>query len=212
MTIMLLHDLGDPLGGAAWRAVAPSDWIIPDLPGHGNSPAPRSGHYEPMSPVAIARWMLVQHQNTTLIGVREQAHGALVHAVGGGCGRVVVVDGLGGPWQTAREQIDAFYADLRSIFEDQAAIDTAPSSGLDPRACYPYGVMTSAEFAQRFWGEIDQPVLAIETPASTTPPDERAERIAWFSGDTTLVVIDTSEPAAIVAAIQRWLTEDTSIR
>jgi len=55
MTVVLLHDLGDPVGGARWRSAAPPDWIIPDLPGHGLTPAVRTGHYDPMSAVAIAR-------------------------------------------------------------------------------------------------------------------------------------------------------------
>ncbi len=202
--VMVLHDLGAPLGGAPWRAVAPSDWIVPDLPGHGTSRAPRTGHYDPMAPVAIARWLLPAGTNSTLIGVREQAHSALVHAAGGGCGRVVVVDGLGGPWFTPREQIDLFHASLRAIVDDRSATDPAPSSGLDPRARYPYGVMTSRAFAQRFWATIDQPVLAIETPASVTPIDERAERVAWFAGRSTLAVLESDEPAAIVAAVTRW--------
>ena len=45
------------------------------------------------------------------------------------------------------------------------------------------------------------PVVAIETPASVTPPDERAERVSWFGGDTVLVEVGTGEPAVIVEAI-----------
>ena len=51
MTVVLLHDLGDPVGGAGWRSAAPPNWIIPDLPGHGSTPAVRTGHYDPMSAV-----------------------------------------------------------------------------------------------------------------------------------------------------------------
>ena len=60
MTVVLLHDLGDPVGGARFRSVAPPDWIIPDLPGHGSTPVVRTGHYDPMSVVAIARWSLAR--------------------------------------------------------------------------------------------------------------------------------------------------------
>ena len=100
MTVVLLHDLGDPDAGAKWRAAAPSDWIIPDLPGHGSTPAVRTGHYDPMSAVAIARWTIARdsqrHGSSTLVGVGCNAHAALVHAAGGGYERVVVVDGLWG--------------------------------------------------------------------------------------------------------------------
>ena len=67
MTAVLLHDLGDPTGGAEWRAVTPADWVVPDLPGHGASPPPRSGHYDPMAPIALARWALDALPTATLI-------------------------------------------------------------------------------------------------------------------------------------------------
>src|SRR5262245_48915770 len=122
MTVVLLHDLGDPDAGSRWRAAAPSDWFIPDLPGHGSTPALRTGHYDPMSVVAIARWTLAREaqdsSTSTLVGVGHNAHGALVHAAGGGCDRVVVVDGLWGEWKSAPDEIDAFYAMVRSIASD----------------------------------------------------------------------------------------------
>ena len=208
MTAVLLHDLGDPGGGARWRSVAPPDWIIPDLPGHGLTPAVRTGHYDPMSVVAIARWTLARQRNdgdtSTLIGVGNNAHSALVGAAGGDCDRVVVVDGLWGPWRLPAEEIDAFYAMIRAVAADPAATAPPPASGLDPRARYGYGVMSSARFAQRFWGTIDQPVLAIETPQSTTPRDERVERLAWFGGASTLVELDAADAATVVDAIQAW--------
>jgi hypothetical protein len=64
--------------------------------------------------------------------------------------------------------------------------------------------MSSARFAQRFWAAIDQPVLAIETPLSTSPRDERAGRLAWFAGAGTLVELDAADPATVVDAIQAW--------
>src|SRR6476620_9207444 len=147
MTVVLLHDLGDPGGGAHWRSAAPPDWIIPDLPGHGATPAIRTGHYDPMSAVAIARWAIGREPNgdgATLVGVGHNAHGALVGAAGGGCDRVVVVDGLWGPWRTPAEEVDAFYAMIRAIASDPAATGPPPASGLDSRATYGYGVMSSA--------------------------------------------------------------------
>ena len=208
MTVVLLHDLGDPAAGARFRSAAPPDWIIPDLPGHGSTPTVRTGHYDPLSAVAIARWTLARRANSTdpsmLVGVGHNAHSALVHAAGGDCDRVVVVDGLWGPWRPPREEIDAFYAMVRAIAADPGATAPPPASGLDPRAGYGYGVMSSARFAQRFWATIDQPTLAIETPRSTTPPHERGQRLAWFGGATTLVELDAADPAAVVDAIQGW--------
>ena len=208
MTVVVLHDLGDPAGGAEWRAAAPSDWIIPDLPGHGSTPAVRTGHYDPMSAIAIARWAIAHDSdraaNSTLVGIGANAHGALVHAAGGGCDRVVIVDGLWGRWRTPAEEVDAFYAMIRAVASDPTATDPAPESGLDPRATYGYGLMSSARFTQRFWAAVDQRVLVIETPASTTPPAERAERVEWFA-DASVVELDTADPAAAVEAIRAWI-------
>lgn len=205
MRTVLLHDLGDESAGAAWRAVSPGDWVIPDLPGHGVSPAPRSGHYDPMAAAAIARWAIGDDAHARLIGVGGNAHSALVHAAGGGCGGgVVVVDGLWGPWRSAEEEIDVLHATLRAIAADPGATGRPPPTGLDPRTRYGYGLISSARFAQGFWGVIDQPVLAIETPASITPPGERDERLSWFGGRATLVGLVDGSPAAVVEAIAAW--------
>src|SRR4051812_20933570 len=153
MTVVLLHDLGDPDGGARWRSAAPPGWIIPDLPGHGRTPAVRTGHYDPMSAVAIARWTLARQPNgadtSTLVGVGSNAHSALVHAAGGDCDRVVVVDGLWAPWRPPADEIDAFYAMIRAIAADPAATAPPPASRLDPRAGYRYGGMSSAPLPPR---------------------------------------------------------------
>ena len=208
MNVVLLHDVGDPDGGAGWRSAAPPDWAIPDLPGHGSTPTLRTGHCDPMSAVAIARWTLGHRppgtDASTLVGVGENAHPALVSAAGRDCDRIVIVDGLWGPWREPREEIDVYYAMMRAIAADPAATGPAPDSGLDPRASYGYGVMSSARFARLFWATIDQPLLAIETPRSITPHDERTERMGWFGGATTLVELDTADPTAVIDAIRAW--------
>jgi hypothetical protein len=208
VTVVVLHDLGDPLGGSGWRAAAPRDWIVPDLPGHGSTPAVRTGHYDPMSVVSIARWTLAHEAAgggaSTLVGVGRNAHAALVHAAGGGCDRVAVVDGLWGPWRRPSDEVDAIYAMVRAIAADPTATSAPPASGLDPRATYGYGVMSGPNFARRSWAAVDQPVLAIETPNSTTPADERAERISWFGGTVTVVEVDDTDPATLVDAIEAW--------
>src|SRR5437868_14741749 len=109
-----------------------------------------------------------------------------------------------GPWRPPVEEIAAFYAMIRAIAAAPAATGPPPASGLGPRAGYGYGLMSSARFARRFWATIDQPVLAIETPRSTTPRDERVERLAWFGGVATLVDLDAADAATVVDAIQAW--------
>ena len=202
MTVVLLHDLGAEDAGEPWRAAAPDDWIAPDLPGHGQAPAPRHGAYDPMSPVTLARWTL--GGSGVVVGVGQNAHGALILAAGGGCDAAVIVDGLWGEWQEADDAIAQMYAGLRAILADEEATASAPRSGLDPRTKHGYGVSVSPSFAQRFWGAITCPVLAIETPASRTPPMERAERVAWFGGETTLVEVPHEGAAPIVHAVVTW--------
>jgi pimeloyl-ACP methyl ester carboxylesterase len=207
VSVVVLHDLGDPAGGARWRAAAPADWIAPDLPGHGATPAVRTGHYDPLAIAAIARWTIPDAATATLMGVRRNAHAAVVAAVAGECARLVIVDGLWGPWRTPAAEVDAFYAYVRRIASDPGATAAAPAHGLDPRAAHGYGVFAGATFAQQVWGAVDQPVLVVETPRSATPESERAERISWFAGPVTLVTAPDDEPA-IVAAIETWLGAD----
>ncbi len=205
MSVVLLHDLGAVEAGAPWRAAAPDAWHVPDLPGHGETPAPRHGAYDPMGPVTLARWALADDPAAGLVvGVAQNAHGALILAAGRGCGAVAIVDGLWGPWQEADDAIDAMYAGLRAILAHAPSTTPAPSAGLDPRTRHGYGVSMSPAFARRFWGAVACPVLVIETPASLTPAAERPERVTWFGGPTTLVELDSDEPAAVVAAVAGW--------
>jgi hypothetical protein len=202
MSAVLLHDLGAEDAGEPWRAVAPDGWQVPDLPGHGQTPAPRHGAYDPLSPVTLARWALAGEG--LVVGIGQNAHGALILAAGGGCDAVAIVDGLWGPWQEPADAIDAMYANLREILADEAAVNRAPTSGLDPRTKHGYGVNISPAFAQRFWGSVGCPMLAIETPASTTPAHERAERLGWFGGPTTLFDLADASAQSVVATIVAW--------
>lgn len=204
-SVVVLHDLGAEEAGEPWRAVAPVDWHIPDLPGHGMTPAPRHGAYDPMGPVTLARWALaVDPAAALVVGVGQNAHGALILAAGRGCGAVAIVDGLWGPWEGPVHAVDRMYANLRAILADDGAVAAAPPTGLDPRTRHGYGVNVSAAFAATFWGAISCPVLVLETPASVTPPDERAARAALFGGEVTVVELDGGSPADVVAAVLAW--------
>jgi hypothetical protein len=195
----LLHDLGSGAAGAPWRAVVPDGWEAPDLPGHGATPAPRHGAYDPLGPVTLARWALAG--TGLVVGIGQNAHGALILAAGGGCEAVAIVDGLWGRWPTAEEAVDEMYGGLRRLLDDEGASAPPPPTGLDPRTRHGYGVSVSADFTRAFWGAITCPVVVVETPSSPTPPGERAERVAWFGGDAVLMELGTDAPSAIVEAI-----------
>lgn len=200
--VVLLHDLGAEEAGEPWRGVAPLDWRIPDLPGHGMTPAPRHGAYDPMGPMTLARWAL--HGSGLAIGIGQNAHGALILAAGRGCEAVAVVDGLWGPWQQPVDAIEDMYASLRAILADDGSVAAAPASGLDPRTRHGYGVNVSPTFVAKLWGAISCPVLVIETPMSVTPPEERVTRAGLFGGEVTVVELDDGSPAAVVAVVLAW--------
>jgi hypothetical protein len=205
---VVLHDLGARDGGARWRAAAPGPhWEAPDLPGHADVPAPRHGAYDPTGPLTLARWRVAHHgvPGSLVVGVGENAIGALLLAGGGACESVAVVDGLWGPWPDAPEsRVEVMYAQVRRVLADPGAHQAPPTGGLDPRTAYGYALVSTPRQCRRFWGAIEIPTLVVETPASRTPPEERGERIGWFGGPTDLVQLDTSEPASVLGAVAEW--------
>jgi hypothetical protein len=205
---LVMHDLGDPQGGAAWRAALPStDWEAPDLPGHGDAPAPRHRAYDPSGPLTLARWRVAHHgvPGSLVVGVGENAIGALLIAGGGACAAVAVVDGLWGPWpDTPEERVEVMYAQVRGVLADPGSRQAPPSSGLDPRTAHGYALVSTPRQCRRFWGAIEIPTLLVETPASRTPVEERAERASWFGGPTDLVELDSAEPRDILRAVAHW--------
>jgi hypothetical protein len=205
---VVLHDLGDPAGGARWREAAPdARWEAPDLPGHAGAPAPRSGAYDPTGPLTLARWRVAHHgvPGSLVVGVGDNAMGALLVASGGACAAVAVVDGLWGPWPVTPEaRVEVMYAQVRAVLADPGARLPPPSTGLDPRTAHGYALVVTPRLCRPFWGAIEVPTLLVETPRSRTPAEERAERVSWFGGPTELVELDTAKPAAVLAAIAGW--------
>jgi hypothetical protein len=205
---VVLHALGDPEGGAAWRAAAPGpEWEAPDLPGHGGAPAPRHGAYDPTGPLTLARWRVAGHgvPGSLVVGVGANAMGALLVGAGGACEAVAVVDGLGGPWpDTPEARVEVVYAQVRAVLADPPAHRPPPAAGLDPRAAHGYAVVSTPRQCRRFWGCLECPTLIVETPRSRTPVDEVEERASWFGGPTSLVALDSAAPAAVLAAAAAW--------
>lgn len=205
---VVLHDLGDPDGGARWRAAAPGpDWEAPDLPGHGGVPAPRHGGYDPSGPWTLARWTVAHHgvPGSLVVGVGQNAIGALILAAGGACAAAAVVDGLWGPWpRTPEERVEVMYSQVRAVLADPGAHQAPPEGELDPRTAHGYALVSTPRQCRRFWGAIEVRTLIVETPASCTPPEERAERVGWFGGPTDLVELDSVAPAAVLATIDAW--------
>lgn len=205
---VVLHDLGDADGGAAWRAAVPDPtWEVLDLPGHGVEPAPRHGAYDPMGPMTLARWRLAHHgdRGSLVVGVGENAIGALLLAAGGACDAIAIVDGLHGPWpDTAEERVEVMYRQVRAVLADPASHGPAPVGVVDPRTAHGYALVNTPRQCRRFWSVVTIPTLVVETPASSTPPGERAERVGWFGGPTSLVELDAAAPSDVLEVVQRW--------
>ena len=200
--VVLLHDLGVEEAGAPWRAAAP-DGLARARPARPRRRRPRraTAHYDPMGPVTLARWALAGEG--LVVGVRQNAHGALILAAGGGCDAVVIVDGLWGPWQHPHDAIDDMYAGLRALVADEAAT-APPPPGLDPRTRHGYGVSVSPAFRRRFWG-------AVACPSSSSRRRPRPRRRA--SGPSAWLVRRPGDARrapqrrpgiAVVAAVQAW--------
>ena len=171
----LLHDLGSEAAGEPWRAVVPDGWEAPDLPGHGATPAPRHGAYDPLGPTTLARWAL----GGAGPGGRRRperprrADPRRRRRLRRGRDRRRPVGPRGRAPTRRSTRCTARSAGCSTT---TGATAPPPPTGLDPRTRHGYGVTVSPAFVQKFWGAITCPVLAIETPASPTPPDERAER------------------------------------
>lgn len=205
--VLVLHDLGEADGGAGWRAAAPDGWAVLDQPGHGRLPPPASGVYDPMGVAVLARWRIgpLTPDGWTVVGVGENAHAAVILAVAGGCERLVLVDGLWGPWPTPEGSVVASHARMRAIAADPAARGPAPAGAVDPKAHHGYGINAAPTMARLLWAGIAGPTLVIETTASPTPPGERAERLSWFGGPATLVEGVAPGQATVTAVVQDWL-------
>ena len=140
-----------------------------------------------------------------MVGVGQNAHGALVLAAGGGCDAIAIVDGLWGTWLGPDAAIAAQYAALRSILADPGAIGPPPAVGLDPRA--------TARLRRRDVGHLRPAVLGLgdlsrcwrsRHPRPRPRPRSGPSGSRWFGGPATLVELDDAAPAAVVAAVEAW--------
>ena len=199
--LLVLHDLNAT--GADWQDVLdawPGPSAAPDLPGHGQSPPAEGGKYVPTDFTLYAVQAL--HQ----LGWDDAAHPpvALGHGWGGfaaeplaAAGRVsrlILVDGLGGPWRSAAELSAAQTAWLRTAIR----VHTEPAGTRDPILALGFPEVWHEEATRGRRGAITVPVLAIETPASATPEHERAARVSAFGGPARLARATRDELAAIV--------------
>jgi hypothetical protein len=200
--VLVLHALGDPEGGASWRA---SGANAPDLPGHGGEPAPTGGAYDIADAVVAVAPLVDSEDPPVIVGHGCSARAAEIFAVGGRASRVVLVDGLGGAQKDAAAVMSGLFTWVRAMREDAAAMAPPPTSGLDPRLRHGVPDEPHARFDADLRAAITVPVLVLESPASPTSSEDRVARTAAFGGDVEIQEVPDASPKTILAAVERWL-------
>ena len=211
--VLVLHDVGDAGGGGPWReALADAGWtgtiLAPDLPGHVGAPPPEGGQHESADAAFVAVRTLaaagVERGTPVVVGVGVNGWSAQLHGLGGRASAVVLVDGLGGPWVTVREEVLAGRDRLRAIAADPEAVaPMPPGAPLDPRLRHGVPPHGSRRMAFEAAARMPVPVLTVESAASGTPPED-AEAIAAAMGLLVRLPDAGPTPAAVAQAIVDW--------
>ncbi|CAA9209464.1 MAG: hypothetical protein AVDCRST_MAG50-927 [uncultured Acidimicrobiales bacterium] len=211
--VLVLHGPGAPEGAGPWRgAFAAAGWpgrvLAPDLPGHGTEPAPLGGSYEQGDAVLFAVRLLAERDSPgvppVVVGEAGNGWAATVLALAGRATALVLVDGLGGPWRTPIEVLGRGRDLLRAIADDEAAVASAPSSGLDPRLRHGLPSHGSRFLAEQSAAELSVPVLLVESSKSGLSQSDLAALIPSFSSPVTTVVLPAPSPAEVVSAMVGW--------
>ena len=212
-TLLVIHDAGDGEAGERWRPLAdawPGPALAPDLPGHGSAPLPEGATYA-ASDAALAAYRALQDAGlhgtpTVVVGHGWGGFGAELLAAAGRASAVVLVDGLGGPWV----DVDGLVADqhrwLRQVLADPATT-APPSTAPDPRLAHGFATIWERSYIRGLRAAVAVPVLAVETPASLTPRDERGDRVLDFSGGARVVECSDASGDSVTQALRAagWL-------
>ena len=193
--LLVIHDTGDPEAGRRWAALVdawPGDALAPDLPGHGETPPPTGGHYK-AGDAAIAAWRAAEDTGITAGDVVVLGHGwggfaAEVLAAAGRASRLLLVDGLGGPWLSADDLVADRHRWLNAVLADPAAL-APPTQAPDPRLAHLYSSVWARDFIRHMRRAITVPVLAVETPASVTP--DPYQRLTDYTGPAAIAEVDS---------------------
>jgi len=208
MTLVVLHDLGDPVGGQAWRDAAAAhgfdDVWIPDLAGHGHTPAPTGGNYTRVDPAyAVARAVVdgLELDRSIMVGVGRSGWAAMAIATAGQGAGLVLVDGLGTPWIPLAERSARRRARTRTLALDARSITAPPATGLDPR-------VAASQFPHGDEALVRDAAASIEIPTLLIGAEhEAAAAVAGgFAGPATVIGC-TPEPKTVVAHMTAWLSD-----
>jgi hypothetical protein len=204
VTVLVLHDVGDEAGGAAWRsafeaAAPPGPVLVPDLPGHGAAPAPPGGCYEVADAALVGAAVVADLDGDppVVVGIGVNGWPAQLLGLAGRATALVLVDGLAGPWTDPRTAIAAGRDWLRAIADDPTALAPPPAVGPDPRLRH--GVLPHGDrlLAERTAAALTVPVVLVETPASPLTAAEVDDLVPHFGAGASVVRLDDRDPEAI---------------
>ena len=181
--------------------MAPDDWHVPDLPGHGTTPAPRHGAYDPMGPVTLARWTL--GRRGLVVGVGQNAHGALILAAGRRVRRRRHRRRPLGPVADPDDAIADMYASLRAILADDAADRPRRRRPASTRGRGTATASACRRLRPALLGRDRLPGPGHRDARVTHPADERAERVGLVRRPDDPRRAATTSPAAVVTADDR---------
>jgi pimeloyl-ACP methyl ester carboxylesterase len=208
--LLFVHEIGDTEAGRRWRPLAegwPGTVLVPDLPGHGVTPPEQGAYYAPGDAALFA----VRALRAAGVAAPPLAAGhgwgafaAELLAAAGRASALVLVDGLGGPWVSWSDLMHVQHEWLHAVLADPAALAAPPVDAFDPRLHHGFPSIWERTFTEARRRSIEVPVLALESPASSTPRDERAERIAAFGGDARVEAIAEVSPQAVLDALMAW--------
>jgi hypothetical protein len=185
--LLVLHDLGEERGGAAWRDALvqgawDGPWSAPDQPGHGGAPW-EADYYEPAHLVMAPLRHLLDtgwRERPVIVAVGASADAGELLALGGKAAGVVVVDRPCMPGDvTPDESIGADYAWLRRLADDPAAQAPAPYGRTDPRTRLGLAPHHNPQYAARQRAAIPVPVLEVDR---REPAEVLATVRQWWAG------------------------------
>lgn len=205
--VVVLHELGDAAGGDPWRIaleeVDVSDVMAPDLPGHGAAAPPIGGNYVRADGGYLLAQLLhegLDLDDAVLVGVGHSGWIATVAAIGGHCGALALIDGLGRPFRPVADRLARRRQRTRDLLADDTAMAVHDGPGPDPRLQYvlePHGDQALAVEAA---GLVRVPALVIEPEV-----DEATAAVVSSFGGAVQVHETDCTPEGAAAALRTWL-------
>jgi pimeloyl-ACP methyl ester carboxylesterase len=119
---------------------------------------------------------------------------------------VVLIDALGPAWQSHEELEAGVQRWLRALLDDPL-LDEPVEVRPDPLAAHGFPSVCERRFVSQIRRQVKVPVLALESPRSVTPTDDRSDRLASFGRRARWLPLEGPDPepvAALLSAQKGW--------